>query len=369
MLIVCASIFFLSWCAISVSFTVLQICLARFTFGVGIGMNDITTSIYLGENFSPKLRAIFCSITLVAFYAAELMEFVIASLYSYRVVAAINGCIAFVGLLSMYFSVETTQHLLMKGETAKAEKNYLWLRSLSTTDGDIEFQKMKQNVEDECIKKVNYRKLLLMKANYRSIIITSVVCALTMASGGAAVVSYMTIMFASNEVLSLYQFTILFGFVRLVVSSTLPFYIEKLRRRTIVLGSFLLITSVHLCSAILYDVHMNVYPIKNFSWLIFSTLTLYACVFTILSPLNTMVRGELFPQSVRALGGFVAMSSHSTVGFVVSRTFLPIKDRYGLEINFLLYAAMSFVAFVYTFFQLPETRGRTLVEIQWFLER
>lgn len=332
-------------------------------------MDDVTMSIYLGENFSPKLRAIFCSIAVVALYFAELIEFVVASSYSYRIVAAVNASIAFVGLLSTYFARETPQYLLIKKRFSDAEKNYAWLKGASNPDVDEEFVKIKKNVEDEQRRMVSYRKLLSSKANYKSLIITSLLCSFVMTSGGPAVVSYVSMLFSTHEALTPYQFTILFGFIRLLVAFSVPFYVERFPRRTQILGCFLSITIVHLCTAILYYVHLNVSPIPHFSWFVFCTITMYASIFTILASVSGMMRGELFPQSIKALGGFISISMHSAVAFFMTKMFLVVKMKFGVQANFLFFAVMSFIAFVYNYYELPETRGKMLVDIQKFLEK
>lgn len=369
-LLTCALIYFLSWFAISFSTSVLQICIARLAFGVSNGMDAVAASIYFGENFSPKLRAIFFSISLVAFYAAELVEFTIASWYSYKTVAAVNASVAFVGLLSMYFCRETPQYLLMQKNEEKAAQNYIWLRGIpsDTIDKDVEFNKIKLNVEAER-SKTSVKTLLFSRANLRSLIIVSLVCAFTMGTGGAAVLSYVTMIFSTNSALTPYQFAILFAGVRLLTSATLPFYVEIMKRRTMIVGIFLMICLTHLCTAALYYVDSNVSPVENLSWYIFGTVTLYASIFTILSPLAGIIRGELFPQSVKAVGGFIAVSLLGLVGFITAKTFLVIKVNFGIYANFLLFAVMSFLGFVYTYFQLPETRGRMLVDIQKELEK
>lgn len=368
-LVICAILFFLSWTAICVSCSIAHICVARVCFGLSHGMSEVTASIYYGENFSPKLRAIFCSTVMVIFYAFELVEFVIASLYSYRVTAAINAGIAFIGLVSMYLCKETPQYLLMKGKIAEAEKNYSWLRGLTGTEADIEFHQIKQNVEEERRKKRSYRKLLSARANYRSLIIVSVLCSLTMATGGPAILSYVTMLFSSGDVLTPYQFAILFASIRLVVAFTIPFYVERCRRRTLIVGSLFLVTLTHLCTSALYYVQTHVVRLEYFSWYIFGTVTLYASIFTVLSSTNTMARGELFPQSIRAIGGFTAVSLLSVAAFLITKSFLFIKVQFGVQMNFLLFAVVAFGAFLYTYLQLPETRGKTLVDIQKYLEK
>lgn len=247
----------------------------------------------------------------------------------------------------------------------EAEKNYTWLRGIASADN--EFSKIKENVRQERRKK-SFWQLVSTKANYRSVTIVSLLISLRTATGGDAALAYVAMLFSSNELLTQYQFAVLFAFVRVIVSSLTPFYIERLRRRTIIVSSFIIMALLHLSTAILCCVHTRLYPIKYFSWIIFGAVTVCASVYTVLAPLTSAVRGELFPQSVKALANLVVLSLHSVVAFVVMKTFLNIKETYGPEMNFLFFAMMSFAGFLYTFLKLPETRGKTLVDIQSLLE-
>ncbi|XP_065217474.1 facilitated trehalose transporter Tret1-like [Planococcus citri] len=368
-LIICSLLFLASWFGIIFAKSVLWICLFRLIFGIGNGINDVTSSVYLGENYPSHVRGIFCVAVIVCFCVGELLQFVLASWIDYRTIAIINCSIAFVGVLVTGLLVETPQFLLMKNERYEACRNFSWLRGVhDTCGGTNEFAKIKQNIEEERRKKASFKELFKARANYKSLTIIFMLNVFTMGTGYAAVQSYMTMVFSSSGTFSEYQFTMMYAVIQLIASFSTSLLIERFDRRVMVLLCYASIAGINTITAILLYVQQNVTPMECFPWLIFSAVSIYGAIYAVLFPVVHMIRGELFPQSIKAIGGFVAITTHSIMAFVTTRIFLSIANDYGTYSNFLLYAVMSLMAFVYNYSQLPETRGKLLVDIQKCLE-
>ena len=116
--------------------------------------------------------------------------------------------------------------------------------------------------------------------------------------------------------------------------------------------------------AILYYMQ-STKEIPNFQMLLFCMFSIFSCVFMgIVFPLVTLLQGELLPQSVKRAGTGLNMFTFSIVLFVNSRTFLPIAETFGMGANFIQFAIFNLIMIAYVYFDVPETRGRTLVEIQ-----
>ena len=73
---------------------------------------------------------------------------------------------------------------------------------------------------------------------------------------------------------------------------------------------------------------------------------------------------ELMPTRIRSVGMGVALLINQGVGTIIAAAFLPIVGNYGFYAMFLFWAACTVVYFVTAAFFLPETKGRTLEEIE-----
>lgn len=73
---------------------------------------------------------------------------------------------------------------------------------------------------------------------------------------------------------------------------------------------------------------------------------------------------ELMPTRIRANGMSIALFVNQFVSTAIAATFLPIVGNYGYSSMFLFWAGCTVVYFVTAFFFLPETKNKTLEEIE-----
>ncbi len=100
------------------------------------------------------------------------------------------------------------------------------------------------------------------------------------------------------------------------------------------------------------------------SALLFVTLLYIAFFAMTLGPIVWVVMAEIFPIKVRGRAMAIATLILWFADFVVSLTFPVISDRFHPSVAFWLYAAMCVIDFVFIWFFLPETKGKTLEEIE-----
>jgi MFS family permease len=73
---------------------------------------------------------------------------------------------------------------------------------------------------------------------------------------------------------------------------------------------------------------------------------------------------ELMPTRIRSVGMGVALLINQGTGTLIAGAFLPIVGNFGYHMMFLFWAACTAVYFVTATFFLPETRGKSLEEIE-----
>ena len=78
---------------------------------------------------------------------------------------------------------------------------------------------------------------------------------------------------------------------------------------------------------------------------------------------------ELMPTRIRSNGMSVALLINQAVSTTIAVVFLPVVGKYGYGTLFFAFAACTVAYFVTAFFFLPETKGKTLEEIEKHFER
>ena len=78
---------------------------------------------------------------------------------------------------------------------------------------------------------------------------------------------------------------------------------------------------------------------------------------------------ELMPTRIRSVGMGVALLINQGTGTLIAGAFLPIVGNHGFHMMFLFWAACTAVYFITAAFFLPETRGKSLEEIERLFAR
>lgn len=110
-------------------------------------------------------------------------------------------------------------------------------------------------------------------------------------------------------------------------------------------------------------------PSSGHGWLValglYSFMSFFAigpgvCVWLALS--------ELMPTRIRSNGMSVALVINQLVSTTLAGIFLPVVSKYGYSTMFFLFAGFTLIYLAVAVFFLPETKGKTLEEIEYYFE-
>ena len=105
------------------------------------------------------------------------------------------------------------------------------------------------------------------------------------------------------------------------------------------------------------------------AWLTVASVALYVAFFAVgLGPVFWLLIAEIFPLAVRGRAMSLAAISNWGFNLVVTVTFLELIDAFGRPGTFLIYAVLTIVAIAFTAALVPETKGRSLEEIEAALD-
>ncbi len=111
-------------------------------------------------------------------------------------------------------------------------------------------------------------------------------------------------------------------------------------------------------------------PTEKTGWLITICLGLFISFFAIGPGVVVwLTLSELMPTRIRSTGMGIALLLNQGVSTLIAATFLPIVGNYGYYAMFSFWAACTVIYFVTATFFLPETKGKTLEEIEEHFER
>ncbi|HEU5123213.1 MAG TPA: MFS transporter [Verrucomicrobiae bacterium] len=110
-------------------------------------------------------------------------------------------------------------------------------------------------------------------------------------------------------------------------------------------------------------------PSAKSGWLIAGFLFVFMAFFAIGPGVCVwLALSELMPTRIRSQGMSIALLINQAVSTTIAATFLPTVGRYGYSTMFFVFAGFTVVYFVTATFFLPETKGKTLEEIEEHFE-
>jgi hypothetical protein len=106
-------------------------------------------------------------------------------------------------------------------------------------------------------------------------------------------------------------------------------------------------------------------PGPTTSWLITACMALFIAAYAVGPGVVVwLVLSEMIPTRIRSVGMGIALLLNQGVSTGIAAVFLPVVGNYGYAAMFLFWAASTTIYFLTASFFLPETKGRTLEEIE-----
>jgi MFS family permease len=106
-------------------------------------------------------------------------------------------------------------------------------------------------------------------------------------------------------------------------------------------------------------------PTENTGWLITLCLGLFIASYAVGPGVVVwLALSELMPTRIRSTGMGIALLLNQGVSTLIAAVFLPVVGNYGYYAMFSFWAACTVLYFITAAFFLPETKGRTLEEIE-----
>lgn len=184
-------------------------------------------------------------------------------------------------------------------------------------------------------------------------------------SGANAVIQYAEIILnQANTNLEGKYLTMIIGVVQVIFTVVCMFLNDRSGRKSLLMisaaGAALSTSMV----AIFFNLQYNHIDTSNIVWLPAVGAIMYVIMYCLgLAPLPYTIASELFPTNVKALGNTTVLISMHLWAFAVLKLYL-IADDAHTYIPFWIFTACSIAGILIVLFYVPETKGKTLEQIQ-----
>lgn len=329
-----------------------------------------STYVYVSEISLPAYRGLFASLGPVFVSLGVLFVYYMGYLLHWQIVCyfcAVSACISFI---IVSFMPETPAWYASKGLVVKSTASLNWLRN-SSAIANAEIADILQSIsesKDEDKKSCCQSLREFVQPTVWKPFFT--LCGFFMLQQGSGI--YIILYYAVNffqkvgSSIDAWQASISMAVMRLLMSVVGSIFIQNFGRRTLAMISGAgMALAMGLCG--FYEHYFHGVPVADRpeSWIPFVCIMLNVCA----SMLGTLqlpwiMTGELFPLSVRGfMQGFMSCIAYVLV-FITVKMYPFLSNRLEIADTMFVFAISSTVTILFAFFVLPETRGKTLLEIE-----
>lgn len=352
----------------------------RIIGGIGIGIASMNAPMYIAEiapsNIRGRMVTYYQLAVVIGFFVVFLATYFIAESlteaeniqFGWRQMfwSELVPCVLFLVLL--FFVPKSPRWLALKG---KNEEALIVLKKIhSDEQANKEIFQIKQSLAaDPSGLKINY----FSKAILGIIIIGSVLSILQQFTGINAVLYYgadifeKALGFGKEDIL---KQQILLAFVNLVFTFVAMFTVDKLGRKPLIyIGSVGMLIGFLLLGITLQQ--------QSVGFLSLLGVLIFIASFALsMGPVVWVLLAEMFPNKIRSVAMSIAVAVQWVANYVVSQSFPMVM---GSEVNhspvwngslpYFIFSVFIVIIVFFTYKFIPETKGKTLEEIEGFWEK
>ncbi|XP_028131314.1 facilitated trehalose transporter Tret1 [Diabrotica virgifera virgifera] len=370
------------WILIALSKSMTPIIVGRVFIGIGACWATNPASVYIAEIAHPKVRMSLNQ--LAPSYASLGLIFGYISGYyiSWRIVSWITILIVIVPIIGVCFLHESPPWLMLKGRHDQARKSLNWFHKyqpqppeMEESFAELQFKMLKKQQEEieKRRKKMNnilgIAKEFLKPTGYKPILIMTPLFFCQEFSGIFITMFYsITFIEEAGSNINPYYASALIGLIRLVLTIANIFILKYITRRAAIMSSAIGMAIFMYISG-QYTLWIK-QGVSTATWVPVTSLLMYVvCSVLGLMFLPFMLISELFPLEIRGVGYTIAYSINMLFMFGSLQSYYWLIDILG-GVAYLqwMFSVLSISAAVYTYFFLPETKGKKLSEVSEYFK-
>jgi sugar porter (SP) family MFS transporter len=362
-----AIIFAVGAIAAALAPNVLVLIFARFILGLGVGLASLVVPLYIAEIAPPATRGALVSLNQLMITIGILLSYIVGVAFTpiegWRYMFAVAVVPALILGIGMFTLPESPRWLVKNGKLDKARSVLL----LSRVEAGVETE-MQQMEEIERIERqqaqVGYKELLAPWI--RPALIVGVGLAIFQQITGINTIIYYapTILekvgFSAGGAIAATALGV--GVVNVGFTILAVWIVDRVGRRPLLLIGLIGMT----VSLGLLGVVFSLGSTSGAAGLLATVcLGLYIASFAIsLGPIFWLMISEIYPLNMRGSAMSIAALCNWGSNFIVALTFPVLLATFGGAGSFWLFAVIGIVAWIFVYFMVPETKGRTLEEIE-----
>ena len=343
---------------------------ARFVGGLAIGIASGLSPMYIAEVAPNEIRGRLVTMNqltiVIGILAAQIVNWAIAAThgedwniaFGWRWMFYITAVPAMFFLILAFIIPESPRHQIMRGQMEAASKTFIRIGGEEYAKAEI--AAISDTVVMDNSSKGGSFKLLLSKPFAKILLLGVIVAFFQQWSGTNVIFNYAQEIFqsAGYDVDNTFINIVVTGVANLIFTIVALFVVETLGRRALMLLGAAGLAGIYLVLGCCYF-----FNVSGTAMVVLCVLAI-ACYAMTLGPISWVLISEIFPNSVRAAGVAAATFFLWIGSFTLTLTFPVLNTSLGTSGTFWIYSGICAVALLYFIKHLPETKGKSLEQIE-----
>ncbi|KAJ9147080.1 hypothetical protein P3X46_029283 [Hevea brasiliensis] len=357
----------IGWLCISFAKDSSFLFMGRLLEGFGVGIISYTVPVYIAEISPQNLRGSLGSVNQLSVTLGIMLAYLLGLFVHWRLLAVLGILPCTILIPGLFFIPESPRWLAKMGMTEDFEASLQVLRGFDT-DISAEVNEIKMSVASSS-KRTTIRFVDLRRRRYWFPLMVGIgLLVLQQLSGINGVLFYSSNIFESAGLISSNLATVGVGIIQVLATGVTTWLVDKAGRRILLIIStsgmtvslLLVAVAFYLEGTVSEDSHL--YSIMG----ILSLVGLVAMVifFSLgLGAIPWLIMSEILPVNIKGLAGSIATLANWLTSWVVTMT-ANLLLSWNSGGTFTIYTVVTAFTVVFVTLWVPETKGRTLEEIQ-----
>jgi sugar porter (SP) family MFS transporter len=348
-------------------------------FGIGIALN--LSPMYISEMSPPEMRGKLVSVNqlmiMIGILAAQIANWQISLVDTempadataeiirqswngqsgWRWMFGLEAFPAFIFFVLMVLMPESVRWLVKNGQVEKAKST---LRKIGGQQyAEAEIASIKETIGEDEVSRVHFKALL--EPGLFKVLMLGFFLAILQQWCGMNVVFYYAadiFMAAGYDMKQMMLQIVVIGSVMVISVVFTIFVVDRYGRKTLMLIGTGGLALIYIFEGYFFHIGVQGIPI------VVLTLASVAIYSFTLAPVVWVILAEIFPNRIRGAAMSLAAVALWIGNFSLTFTFPAIKESLGWSLNFWLYALICVAGFVIMVYRLPETKGKSLEQIE-----
>ena len=365
-LMACALLFTVSAIASAIPPTLGLFAWARFAGGIAIGAASMLSPMYIAELAPEKIRgrlvALYQLAIVVGFVIVYFVNLQIQRLgdeawnlqFGWRWMFASLAIPSVIFGVLLLFVPESPRWLMKSGRRDAAQ------RVLVRVGGEENARREMAQIDSALQEEEGRWSELFTTGYFRAVVVGTLLAVFSQIGGINAIMYFAPEIFqaAGSGTDSAFTQTVFIGIVNLAVTFVAILLVDKAGRKPLLLAGTLLQIAALVFVGLMFQMG------KSGLLLLVGILLFVGAYNASTGPITWIFNSEIYPNKFRGRAMSVAIICLWVADWVVTQTFPMLLDRIGSARTFWVYAACSCVCVIYILTLMPETKGRTLEDIE-----